>query len=290
MNLISRIFKWLTKDFGDLIEKQSIKNYTPIFLFTRFKDNLINIENIEYSLEHDALLKLLNLSSTRGYIEETSGIAHRDWNKIANYIASDMPWKVITATNAYKDIPIALYFDFSLSNYRLCYSLAKIALNLLKKDTMLYIGENGNVERIIIVKNPKLLPQELSNKEAFDNITEGEINGVKVFQSDERELSFLSKKYHNRKIWIFSDFDVAISSAKATQSTLEKISSSIKITWFCTELMNYGKKRKALHDDIIENLRYNSEIIFLKSFDDLVEYADGNGNEMDKYARERGIM
>jgi len=185
-------------------------------------------------------------------------------------------------TKSYKDIPIALYFDFSLSNYKLFYLFVKLAFNLLKKDTMLYIGENGDVDKVIIVKNYKLLNKEFSNEEAFTKLISGDVNGIETILLNKSTLNFLLKKYHNNKLWIFSDFDIA--------KKIETISPLVKVTWFCTERINYNKEYNIrIEENVNKNYQYYNEIIPF-TFDNLYAYANGYGKEINNEFRERGFI
>lgn len=268
--------------FGTIVYIRPLKNETPNFEESAFSSEFDLPIFEDYELDEDTITKLLRMSSTRGYIEEASGIAHRDWNKISTFIASKMPWEVFNATSAYRDVPIALYIDFSLSNYKISHALAYLATVLLKKDTMLYLGENGDVERYMIVDNQKILPQDISGKGAFEVLSEGEFDGLKAEANDGLSLAALIKKYHNRKVWICSDFHI--------YTALEEISPSVKITWFCMEKINFECKHIALQDNIMDVLRYNTEIIALSKISDLLSYANGNGKEMSDKAKDRGLL
>ena len=216
-------------DFDDLInnyEKSSSDNIKPTNGYNSHQASS-KLSSIKVTKIYKVLRKLVSLS----YERYQKGTYKYNKKEIVKHYLTDQKFKIIDDLESPSFKPDVYVFDLSPSNNESLEMYVNAISSVAIKGSWIYLTYNDQILRKLIIK--KGTHKELDINNVVNSNTQKFENFDCIIYTDYRSLYDELKNIKNRKIYIFSDFDIMNDMIKLSQVNNE-------IIWFSTAKKNYG--------------------------------------------------
>lgn len=216
-------------DFDDLInnyEKSSSDNIKQTNGYNSHQASS-KLSSIKVTKIYKVLRKLVSLS----YERYQKGTYKYNKKEIVKHYLTDQKFKIIDDLESPSFKPDVYVFDLSPSNNESLEMYVNAISSVAIKGSWIYLTYNDQILRKLIIK--KGTHKELDINNVVNSNTQKFENFDCLIYTDYRSLYDELKNIKNRKIYIFSDFDIMNDMIKLSQVNNE-------IIWFSTAKKNYG--------------------------------------------------
>ncbi|HIT21998.1 MAG TPA: hypothetical protein IAB56_03350 [Candidatus Scybalousia intestinigallinarum] len=213
-------------DFNDLIanydENNSIKNESKSLDSPSEK-----LDDIQPTRIYKVFRKLVSLS----YEQYQKGTYKYNKKEIIKHYLTNQKFRIIDDLESPTFKPDVYVFDLSPSNNRSLEMYVNAISSVAIKNSLIYLTYNSCILRKLLIKKENPHGIDVSK---IANSQEKNYNNIDctVF-TEYRSLYEELKEIRNRKIYIFSDFDISSDISKLSQE-------NPNIVWFSTEKTNHG--------------------------------------------------
>lgn len=208
------------KEYGYSIDTESTTDVDEIII-----KNLINkfLNQRFCSHKEDLNVRSNSLEKSRGFLkwEVKDVIVHLETEQLTKVLNDKYGYNYSQGKNEF--VPLSFYFDLSGSMSSFTNMLATIAIELLKKDVKVLIGNNERVEVQI-----DSLDKGISVEELADFLDDLGINNRKIkYKKISQNIDNYLINHKAEKVCVFADFDPL--------KSVCNLSHYAKVYWFCFE-------------------------------------------------------
>lgn len=270
------------KDFEEQQKKQDNEQHKDENdfddLINNYDDNINKVaENTQSNQMHSASDKINDISTTKIYkvLKKLVSISYETYQKgtykyakkeIIKHYITNQKFKIMDDLLSPTFKPDVYVFDLSPSNNESLELYVNAISSVAIKDSLIYLTYNECILRKLLIKKGNA--QNIDVSKIVNSETKSYNNLECTIFREYRSLYEELKDIKDRKIYIFSDFDISVDISELSQE-------NPSIVWFCTE-KKYTSYRMPYRDYPSSYIGYYVETSWIEDIEKFIEEKNKN--------------